>query len=138
MLDTKCLGNKTELANSIAYDDNHIAISTGAGYMFKVSDSNYYYATLRYDSKREVVKVLSTVGDKLIVTRGEDGTPKQSFPKGACVTVEWNPRQLCEFVAQCQQQELPGGVTGVKCIDCGSCLTIDNGRIVGITGEQVC
>ena len=138
MLDTKCLGNKTELANAIAYNDNHIVLVGGSGVMFSVPSDKYYYATLRYDSKREVVKVLSIVGDKLTVTRGEDGTPMQSFPKGACVTVEWNPKQLCEFVAQCQQQELPGGVTGVTCIDCGSCLTLDNGRIVSVTGEQAC
>lgn len=59
------------------------------------------YVEVRNGSVREVVKVVGRVGDKLTVERGQDNTVAQSFSTGACVDVEWNPQQLCEYIQQC-------------------------------------
>lgn len=138
MLNVKNYGNTTKLAKAIGAAEQEVSVSTGDGSKLAVVSGDYFYATIRYNGVREFVKVVARNNDVLTVVRGQDNTTAQSFPKGACVEVEWNPKQLCEYVTACVNGDTVSGLNGVHCIECGSCLTLDGGKITKINGETSC
>lgn len=131
-------GAATKLTSSVGVADTVLNITASTGSKFTVAAGTYYYATLKYNSVREFVKVMAQTADTLTVIRAQDNTVAQSFPTGACIVVEWNPAQLCEYVAGCVNGTNTDGITGVNCIDCGTCLTLSNGKITAINGAQSC
>jgi hypothetical protein len=77
------------LAGAIGESDTTIALAAGTGgafpspsggaVMLEISDAS--------GSKREIVACTARSGDSLTVTRGMEGTARQSFPSGARVTL---------------------------------------------------
>lgn len=138
MLNTKVYGQASKLSKSISSTDSIVKVQLHDGLKFIVPEGDYFYATIKSNGIREFVKVIKATGDDLLVVRGEDASTAQSFPTGACIVVEWNPKQLCEYVNQCVNGETVSGISGTHCIDCGTCLTLDGGKITSINGEQSC
>ena len=138
MLNTDAFGYNTKLADAIQATDSRIRVWGGDGARFEVKAGTHYYLTLKYNGNREVVKVVSSAGDELTVVRGQDGTVAISFPALSCIAFEWNPQQLCEYIQQCVSGINRDGVTGTECIECGTCLTLENGRVVKGQGASPC
>ena len=138
MLHTKNMYNRTRLIKAIGALDTTLYITQGQGDKFMVPAGDHYFATIRTGDIREFVKVVSADFDKLHVVRAQDNSTAHSFPVDACITVEWNPEQLCGYVKTCALGMEISGVSGTVCIDCGTCLTLDSGKITKVNGEQKC
>lgn len=132
-------GVKTKVGASITANDTEIKVNQGAGILFKPADDGHFYLTIRNNNVREVVKVVGRTNDTLTVERGQDGTTPQTFSAGACVEVEWNPSQLCEFVNSCVTGDYHKIKPQTLCVQCGTCLKIDEGgHIVEVNGVKGC
>lgn len=132
-------GNHTTIQKSITAKDTEMVVAIGTGVDFKHADNGHFYATLRNGNVREVVKVVGRVGDKFTIERGQDGTTPQTFPKGACVDVEWNPSQLCEFVKNCVTGDFAKITAGTVCMTCDTCIEYDDGgHIIRVNGAKTC
>lgn len=140
MLDVSKWGNSSTLARSITAQDKLISVALGSGHKFKVPEKNYFYATMRAHGVVEHVKVVASSGDTLTVLRGQDNTVAQPFPAGTCIEIEWNPAQLCEYVAQCSTGLGPTGVVpGTYCMTCDTCFEVNaEGRITSVNGSKAC
>lgn len=139
MLNVKPWGLHTTLANPLSAVDTTMRVAFGTGAAFTVPATDHFYATIRSGAMREVVRVDRTTGDEFLITRGLDNTSAKAFPAAACVDVEWNPMQLCEFV---QSGCIPAGdpvvAPGVYC-GCDTCFEVNaEGRIIGINGSTGC
>lgn len=69
----------------------------------KFKDGDYVYLTLKYLDRVEVVRFTKDgelSGGLLPVDRDVLQSGRKNFPKGACVTIEWNSIQLHEFICQ--------------------------------------
>lgn len=138
MLDvSKVWGRKTSTIKSISAKDSTLAVRDGA--LFEPNNGDHYYATIYNGNTREVVKVTRRDGNTLTVDRGQDGTSATSFPSGACVKVEWNPQQLCEFIKQCSTGDSHKINPGTVCFTCDTCLEYDEGgHIINVNGSIGC
>ena len=138
MLNTKVWGRCTKLAKAITSTDTQITLPVGDGSKFRINDQEHFYLTLRNGGVMEVVKVVARAGDVLTVERAQDNTTAQTFGKGSCACVEWNPQQLCEFVKSCA-----GGCTNITpqtfVVTCGTSVTVNEcGNITAINGSETC
>lgn len=140
MLSTQNWGQSATLYQSLPVGVSEIALAPADRPRFAVPAGQWYYLTVRYNQRREVVQVQGLVDGKLQVTRAQDGTSEQSWPAGACVEVEWNPQQLREFLWQVGAGTEPTGVNpGTYCLDCTSCLTVNAaGQITRVDGAGGC
>lgn len=131
---------RSKLAAVIDQNVQQIKVKYGEGLRFRVPDPDHFYATIRSHGKFEHVRVLDVDGDTLHVVRGVDGTEPQQWPVDACIEVEWNPAQLCEFAKQCVLGTTPTSVDpGVYCFDCTTCITVgEDGRITDIDRAKSC
>ena len=135
----KVYGVRTTLGRILTNKDNELTVSLGAGTQFKPADDGYYYITLRSGNLREVVKVTGRKGDTFTVVRGQDNTTAQAFPIGACVDVEWNPMQLCEYVQNCVTGDAHKIAAGTVCFTCDTCFEYDEGgHIIAVNGAKKC
>lgn len=130
----------SKLSAPVTGKDMEVRVKYGEGLRFKVPSTDWFYATIRSRGKFEHIRVLEVRGDTLHVVRGVDGTDPQDWPVDACVEVEWNPAQVCEFTKQCVLGTTPTSVDpGVYCLDCTTCITIgEDGRITAVNGEKKC
>lgn len=139
MIDASKLNLQTKVSRRVASEDKFIYVTPGTGTYFKPVEGTHYYATLYSGATREIVLVTAASGDLLEVTRGEDSTTPHEFASGACLIVEWNPAQLCEFVQSCVAGEKPSMAPGTYCLECTTCITVDAyGRITEIDGVTRC
>lgn len=135
----KVYGNHTKVGKTLGRMDKELTVSMGTGQQFKAGDSGYFYLTLRNGVVREVVKVVGRKGDTFTIERGQDNTHPQTFPLGACVDVEWNPAQLCEFVQNCVKGDADKISAGTVCFTCDTCIDYDaGGHIVAVNGAKKC
>lgn len=138
MLNMKNYGNTARLAQGIGPDDVLLRLATGDGPKLQVPNGDHYYLTIREASRREVVKVTLTEGPTLHVLRAQDGTTAQGFSTNACLTVEWNPKQLTEHVGVIDP---PSNMLtpGTYCLGCATCIDVDSsGRITAINNAEDC
>lgn len=140
MLNMSDYGNSGELISTAEASALELFVRSADAPRFAVPAGDYYWLTIRQDVRREVVRVTATHGTRLTVVRGEDGTQAQRFTAGACVSVEWNPAQMREFLASvatgCEPQP---GVAGTHCLGCTTCITVDGcGRITAVNGAGGC
>lgn len=136
MLNLKNYGNTTTLVAAASNTTNTFKVADSD--KFAVPAGDWFYATVKFNGTREFVKVMKAANGELTVVRAQDGSAANAFPKGACLEVEWNPQQLCEYIKTCSDCPQVTGVDGVFCIDCGSCLTIEHGKITAVNGEVKC
>lgn len=127
----------SKLAQAMSPTDTIMRISTSDLARFKPESNTHYYLTIRSCSRFEVVRVTAARSDGLCVDRGIDNTTATDWPVGSCISFEWNPSQLCEFVAGCGHAGTTG-ITGTVCTDCSTCLTLVDGVIVGQEGGKPC
>lgn len=139
-LSTTQWGLSTVLSASIQAEATGLKISVVNAAAFHPAPGTHYYLTLRADGRREVVRVVGAAGTTLVVQRGQDGTAASWWPQGACLSVEWNPQQLREFIEQVGAGTEPTGVVpGTYCLDCTSCLSVNAaGQITSINGAGGC
>lgn len=134
-------GAKSTLSLDVTPTDTTISIPTPNNLLFTPPAGDHVYITVRSGNKFERMKVVDTHLGKLIVERGVDNTTPKSFYAGACVTIEWNPAQLCEYVRNCMDGVPDRCVTPqTVCMDCNTCLEVDaSGHIVSINkGTGLC
>lgn len=142
VLNPNPIGTTAQLAAPMTNSQLTLRVPSGVGALLDPGAGNHYYLTIRSSSAVERVKVIARSGGLLTLEgRGADNTTPQAWPQGACLSVEWNPAQLCEFVQNCME----GGAapTGVEAqtVCMASCACIDvgaDGRITKITGGQSC
>lgn len=136
MLNMKNYGNTVRLTQNIVAADVLLRITDAA--KMQVPSGDHYYLTLREGTRKEVVRVNLTEGPILHVSRALDGTSGQSFSTAACLTVEWNPLQLSEFVAG--GSGTPNLIApGTYCLGCSTCIDVDSsGRITAINNAEDC
>lgn len=139
MLNVDSWGRTSKLAESIGTKQTIFKVSAGEGHKFALPDSDHFYLTIYNGNTREVVKVVNVDRDTLTVERGQDNTTPLSFPKDACLVVEWNPQQLCEFVKQCAASDTtkikPQTVCSADCF----CLELDEGgHVINVNRSQSC
>jgi hypothetical protein len=142
MLNATSIGTKTTLATAITSNGLTLRVPSGMGQALDPGTGNHFWLTIRSGSSIERVKVIGRSGDLLTLEgRGGDGTTARQWPAGACLEVEWNPAQLCEFIQNCMAGAAsPTGVTP-QTICMASCACIDvgaDGRITKISGGQSC
>jgi hypothetical protein len=109
------LGATSNLGATLLPSDVVVRLTMGQGARFPVPIGTHFYLTVREGNAVERLRVTSRAGDLLAVARGQDGTTPMTFSRGACVSVEWNPAQLCEFVAGCQAVTITPGTTACAC-----------------------
>lgn len=135
----KVYGLHTKIGKGLRATDKELTVAMGAGINFKSADDGYFYVTLRNGNVREVVKVVGRKGDVFTIERGQDNTTAQTFPAGACVDVEWNPTQLCEFVQGCVTGDKHKIPAGTVCMTCDTCIEYDDGgHIIRVNGAKQC
>lgn len=138
MLVTDSWGKCTKLSSAITAKDTELKLPIGDGSKFTLNGDNHFYMTIRNGGVREVVKVVARRGDTLTVERGQDNTTARSFGKDACMCVEWNPAQLCEFVKSCTQS-CTNITPQTFVVGCGTAIEINAcGNIVNINGSEKC
>jgi len=142
MLNAQSLGTSARLAAPMTAGQLTMRLAAGAGQAIDPGAGNHVWVTLREGVRFERVKVVGRVGDLLTLeARGADNSTAQAWPTGACVIVEWNPAQLCEFVQNCMDGAAePTGVEP-QTICTASCACFDvgaDGRITRISGGQSC
>lgn len=139
-INLKNWSSRGSLSIPLDSETQSLKLKFSEGALFALPEADYCYATLRSHGKFEHVRVLDSSSDTLTVVRGVDNTSPQFWPAGTCVSVEWNPLQLCEYSAACVLGTTPTTVdAGVYCLDCDTCITIgDDGRIVAIDGSKSC
>lgn len=140
MLSVQNWGQSATLYRPLPAGVTEIELAPGDRPRFDVPAGQWYYLSIRFNHRLEVVQVQGLVGGKLQVVRAQDGTSELSWPAGACVAVEWNPQQLREFIEQVGAGAEPTGVSpGTYCLDCTSCLTVNAaGQITRIDGAGGC
>lgn len=141
MLNAAPVHNRSALPRPISATAAQIPVEAGRGAMFDPGPGNHYYLTIRQDGMVERVRVTGRSGDLLQVQRGVDGTVARNWNQNACLTVEWNPAMLCEFIQQCMNGgPTPSGVTaGTYCLSQCHCVTVGaDGRITAIEGGTGC
>ena len=143
MLNTTKFGATGTLGQPLTATATTMALSSGQGSRFgPLPAGDYFYATVKSGGTREVVKVTALAGDVAIIVRAVDNTAATSFVSGACVTIEWNPAQLCEFARSCAISAalVPTGVTpGTYCTNCTTCFEVGaDGRITKVNGATAC
>lgn len=139
-LSTTQWGRTTTLSDAVQADDTILPIAPADAAALAVAPGTHYYLTLRNTGRLEVVRVVGSVGNELMVERGQDGTTAQSWPIKTCAVVEWNPQQLREFIDAVGSGTEPSGVApGTYCLNCTSCLTINAaGQITAVDGAGGC
>ncbi len=142
MLNVNPYGQSAKLATAMTSSQLTLKLPSGSGSAFDPGAGNHYYLTIRSGSNVERVKVIGRTGDTLTLEgRGADGTTAREWPQGACLSVEWNPAQLCEFTQNCMAgAPAPVGVTPqTVCMGSCTCFDVDaSGRITRISGGQSC
>ena len=142
MLNVKNQGQTAKLAAAMTTSQLTLRVPAGMGAAFDPGAGNHYYLTIRSGDSVERVKVISRTGDTLTLEgRGADDTTARQWPQNACLSIEWNPAQLCEFVQNCMSgAPAPTGVEP-QTVCMGSCTCFDvasDGRITRISGGQSC
>lgn len=142
MLNATSVGATAKLASSMTATQLTLRLANGMGQTIVPTSGNHVWITLRQGQRVERMKVISRTGDTLTVEgRGGDGTTAQEWSSGTCVSVEWNPAQLCEFVQNCVAGAAePTGVEP-QTVCMASCACIDvgaDGRITRISGGSSC
>lgn len=142
MLNPTPLGTSSKLASAITASQTTLRVSAGHGQALDPGAGNHYYLTIRSGTSVERVKVIGRSGDVLTLEgRGTDGTVARAWPAGACLTVEWNPAQLCEFVQNCVAgaAEPTGVEPQTVCMSSCTCIDVGaDGRITRISGGASC
>lgn len=139
MLKANNFGLRTSNTRVIGASDKEVCIPLSDSTKFTLTPSEYFYITVRNGDHREFMKVVGSDGNKLLVERGVDGTKASSFPKGSCISVDWNPSQLCEFVKNCVGNDKPTVDPQVVCFSCDTCFEIDEGgHIIKVNGGESC
>lgn len=138
MINVTAWGRCSKLAKSITSTDTEIRLPYGDGIKFAINDTEHFYMTLKNGGVREVVKVVSRIGDRLIIERAQDNTSAHAFGVGSCTCVEWNPAQLCEYMHSCVQ-----GCTNITpqtvVVGCGTSISVNAcGNIIAINGSEKC
>lgn len=138
MLNVSFWGKCTKLASAITATQTQIKLPIGDGSKFRMADTDHFYMTIRNGGVQEVVKVVARSEDTLTVERGQDNTSAHAFGKDACMCVEWNPAQLCEFIKSCA-----GGCSNITpqtfVVTCGTAIEVNAcGNIVNINGSSKC
>lgn len=139
MLKSNNYGLRTSNTRVVGASDKEVSIPLSDSVKFQLTPSEYFYITVRNGDQREFMKVTGTDGNKLLVERGVDGTKPTTFQKGSCISVEWNPSQLCEFVKNCVGNNKPVVDPQVICCSCDTCFEIDDGgHIIKVNGGDAC
>lgn len=140
MLNVTNWGSEAKLYAPLAKTDHELQVSPHDALRFQVPAGSWYYLTLRQGPRREVVRVVGAVGRILTVERAQDGTARQDFEAGACLSVEWNVQQLREFIEQIGAGAEPTGVApGTYCLDCTTCIEVNAaGQLVSVNGAGGC
>lgn len=140
MLNVTNWGNEAKLYAPLAKTDHELQVSPHDALRFQVPAGSWYYLTLRQGPRREVVRVVGSVGRILTIERAQDGTARQDFEAGACLSVEWNVQQLREFIDQVGGGAEPTGVQpGTYCLDCTTCIEVNAaGQLVSVNGAGGC
>lgn len=140
MLNVTNWGSETKLYATLDKLDTELQVMPHDALRFHVPPGSWYYLTLRRGPRREVVRVVGAVGRTLTVERGQDGTVRQDFEAGTCVSVEWNVAQLREFIEQIGAGAEPTGVApGTYCLDCTTCIEVNEaGQLVSVNGAGGC
>jgi hypothetical protein len=142
MLNVNSYGNKGAIGAPVTATQTTLPLKSGQGALFDPGTGNHFWLTIHDSTGTERVKVTGRTGDILILAgRAMDGTTARTWNVGACVSVEWSPTQLCEFVQGCTAgAAAPTAVTpGTYCFDKCTCFTVDSsGRFTSITGGASC
>lgn len=138
MLNMKNYGNSGHLAQAASLSEVLLRVSPADAPKFSVPPGDHYYLTIREGSRREVVKVTRTEGTVLHAARAQDGTTGQSFSTRACIQVEWNPKQLTEYIGVVDPPS-NNIAPGTYCLGCSTCIDVDSsGRITAINNAEDC
>jgi hypothetical protein len=142
MLNANAYGQTTKLAADMTASQTTMRVAPGAGATLDPGAGNHVWLTLRSGGAMERVKVIGRSGDILTLEgRGGDGTSARQWPASTCISVEWNPAQLCEFTQNCVAgAAAPTGVEP-QTVCMGSCTCFDvasDGRITRISGGRSC
>lgn len=138
MLNMKNYGNSARLSAPVEPGDTEFKIVPADTAKLSIPSGDYYYLTVREGVRREVVRVDATTGFTLTVVRGRDGTTAQRFTTNACLSVEWNPQQLLDFIGVINNP-VTGVGPGTYCLGCNTCIDVDSaGRITAINGAEGC
>lgn len=137
VLDVEKWGVSGKITQALTPDSTTMRVSSADIVRVRPKEGTHYYLTLRSCGRYEVVKVTCVTSDSLCITRGIDKTTPEHWPVGTCFQFEWNPSQLCEYVANCGHPTSTG-LTGVVCTDCSSCLTLENGVVIKVDGGKPC
>jgi hypothetical protein len=134
------VNNHGTLGAELNVTDNTLRVAAGSGQRFATHPGTHYYLTLRDGNAIERVRVTNRAGDVLSIQRAQDGTSERRWPKNTCISVEWSPAQLCEFMAECGAgTPAPSVNAGTYCLTSCTCVTIDGaGRITNITAPINC
>lgn len=133
----------TILTPIVNVGDTVIGLSAGLGAQFPAPAAGQYFYGVIVDSltaptKREVIKVISRVGDSLaVVVRGQDGTVAQAWVAGNFVELRLVNANFAEFAnVNNNLSDLPNAATARGNLGLGS-MAIQNAGAVGITGGTV-
>jgi len=142
MLNVNNYGARTTLAVAMTSNALTLRVPSGMGAAFDPGPGNRVWVTIRSGSSFERVKVIGRSGDVLTLEgRGGDNSAARQWPAGACLEIEWNPAQLCEFTQNCMTgAPAPTGVEP-QTVCMASCACIDigaDGRITRISGGSSC
>lgn len=142
MLNANPVGTKVSLGKPATATDLTLTLKSGEGARVAPGPGNHIWVTLRRGAKVERVKVIARNGDVLSLEgRGADGTSAQDWIAGDCVSVEWSPAMMCEYITACMASApAPSGVTpGTYCLDRCTCLEVGtDGRIMKIDQGSSC
>jgi hypothetical protein len=142
MLNPASIGLSTKLTEGLSETGLQLRVHAGMVSRFDPGIGNHVYLTLSHAGATERVKVTGRIGDLLTIEgRGTDNTDARAWPAGTCVTSEWNPLQLCEFIGQCVAgAATPTGVAPqTVCMSSCACIDIGaDGRITRVSGNTTC
>ena len=141
MLDVTNWGSRTTLSSAITPTDTTILVPSPDRHLFEVATGDHVYITVRSGNTFERMVVRGSAAGRLLVDRAQDNTTAKSFPTGACVSIEWNPAQLCEYTRMCiDGTDTPCLTPQTVCMDCNTCLEVGaDGRIKSINkGTGIC
>lgn len=132
-------GLSTKIVGALNTGDTFLKVPSDVLSAWIPASGTQYYATLRSGGQIEHVLVKGYIaGRGLLVARAQDGTTVGNFPAGSCISVEWNPQQLLDFLDN-KPDVKPKIQAGVHCIGCNTCLTIEaDGTISAINGAESC
>lgn len=137
MIDTSKYGLSTKLARAVGPGDTFLMVNEGLANALTPAPGTHYYLTIEGPaSRREIIRVVGGTGVKIAVERGVDGTSPLSWSAGSCLYFGWNPAQLCEQIAACQNGTTSCITPGCYRLTCDTVITVNAaGQITNIDGE---